>query len=244
MIRPTWMRVGAAALIGAAVVLVPGGAGAAPDDVTVGVSPPSVLPGEPATVTVAGCDDRPTGGYVSSEYDDAVYEWSFVETSPGTWAQTLTGGSGDLVGFVSCPGSTGENAVVIDVDAPTMFFGPFFGPFGTEDPPTKVIGKDCPPGTTVSIEIQSGDSVISATADLDPQGDWEVDLPASTATEGARVRATCGTVTYDQITYEGAGSITTTTYPTTSTTAPSVVPPVVTPARPAQPRSGSANYTG
>lgn len=212
---------------------------------TVDVSPQTILPGETATVTVTGCDEQPSG-IVSFEYDDVAIDWAFVETSPGTWTQSFRGGQLDLFGIVSCPGWINDDDVVIDVDAPTMFFGLYYGPFGTQDPPTEVIGKDCPRGTTAAVEIRSGDSMTTTEAALNPYGDWAVDLPATTAIEGATVRASCGDVIYDSITYEGSGPTTTTPVTTgpPTTTEPSVAAPTVAPAKPALPRSGSPDYTG
>ena len=216
----------------------------APPAVT--VTPPHGAPGTAYSVVVT-CAVEPTA-MVIGEYDDVPGSATFIEGPAGTWTATGIGGTAvDTLYSVVCAGERTEDR--FDTDVPRMFFGPYFGPFGSADPPTEVIGKDCPDGTTPTVEVGVSDVSLELHPTTDQYGDWSVALPASSATEGATVHASCGDVTYPAL-HRAPTETTTSTTSTSTTTSPtepgaSNPPPAVAPAVPAavQP-GGTSHFTG
>ena len=75
-------------------------------------------------------------------------------------------------------------------------------------PRSDVEGTDCPNGTQAAVTITVDGQPTTYIATIDRYGDWAVDLPVPFGTEAMTVVATCGTVSYAQLTIP-----TTTTFP-------------------------------
>ena len=210
---------------------------------TVTTSPASPVPGDTITIVVAGCTGQPRGAF-GWELDDVGFGLPFTEGPAGTWTATVTALARNLNGFVACVGWTGDQ-VHVDVEAPFLLFGPYAVPGGYRYPLESVSGTDCPAGTEPAISFDGGGQHWDATAPIDEEGGWEVELPDfSSLPEGTTVTvsAVCGAVTYEPIqSVFGEGG------DTTSTTAGSTTVAAVsggTGAAPAVPVAGAAAYTG
>lgn len=215
-----------------------GAASAAPPEVT--LTPPRAPQDTPYTISVA-CPTEPSVS-VNDEYDDGFGALDTMEGPPGTWTSERDASDVDALYYVTCEGESAEAR--FDVEAPKMFFGRYFGPFGTEDPPTEVVGKDCPPGTTatVSLGYRAGVYVIDDVA-IDEQGDWEIDLPADAITYGVSVDASCGDVAYDSILFVPELIPPSASTPSSTTQRPQAIPSPGE-AAPAQAVPGQADFTG
>lgn len=114
---------------------------------------------------------------------------------PGRWVYRTTAGSYDRDYWAHC-GETFQRAR-FDVDLPRLYLGPVPGPIDFDAAPrTKVLGTDCPPGSTAQVRITIGGRTVSGPARMDAAHDWAFDLPVPDGTADMTVRATCGSVTY------------------------------------------------
>jgi len=120
---------------------------------------------------------------------------SVTNPEPGRWVYRTEAGPYDRQYWAHC-GETFERAA-FDVDLPRLYLGPVPGPLDFDPPPrTKVLGTDCPPGSTARVRITIGGRSVTGMARMDANHDWAFDLPAPAGARDMTVRAACGTVTY------------------------------------------------
>lgn len=114
---------------------------------------------------------------------------------PGRWVYRAKAGPYDREYWARC-GETFQRAP-FDVDLPRLYLGPVPGPIDFDAAPrTKVLGTDCPAGSTAQVRITIGGRTVSGPARMDAAHDWAFDLPYPEGTKDMTVRATCGSVTY------------------------------------------------
>ncbi len=103
--------------------------------------------------------------------------------------------------------------VIVDIDHPLMSFLPI-GAFAPEpDPPSTVYGSDCPDGTVAEVTFTFGadrHASVTSTVLIDERGDWQAAVPADAGPlsrepvpgpQTNTVSASCGDVTYAELTY-------------------------------------------
>lgn len=120
---------------------------------------------------------------------------SVTSPEPGRWVYRTEAGPYDRAYWARC-GETFQRAR-FDVDLPRLYLGPVPGPIDFDAPPrTKVLGTDCPAGSTAQVRITAGGRTVSGPARMDANRDWAYDLPSAEGTADMIVRASCGGVTY------------------------------------------------
>lgn len=209
---------------------------------TLSTSPARPNPGDQVTVTVDDCPIQPEVQYAIR---DTVQLFTLTATSePDQWqikmpADVIDGGVGGRCGDVEL------DPVIIDVENPLLSFLPQGAFLPTPNPPTTVYGTDCPDGSLVLVGrvIDGLPATQIQGPPLDEQGDWSTPLGSYPPGSTVVVSADCGDVVYRSLTFtvpDGTSAETSTTSTSTVTVPP--VDPSQPP--PAQPRPGSANFTG
>ena len=234
-------RIAVGAALGVAALAAAGRAGAAGPPLT--LTPTSGAPDSTYEVRVdcaqfpelyrGNTQDAPVQGTVAPRGTDEV-----SELAPSTWVLHATAGRTDDAWYARC-GNDESSSARFDAEAPHLWFGPRPRLF-TQDPRTTVEGTDCPAGTTAEVRIGFEDVIITiGDVPIDQYGDWSVDLPRKVGDADLRVDASCGEVTYAQLTATSTSTSSSTTTSSTTTTAPPTPGP-----EPATPVRSSATFTG
>lgn len=120
---------------------------------------------------------------------------SVTSPEPGRRVYRTKAGPYDRDYWAHC-GETFQRAR-FDVDLPRLYLGPVPGPIDFDPPPrTKLLGTDCPAGSTAQVRIAVGGRTVSGPARMDANHDWAFDLPFPDGAKDMTVRATCGSVVY------------------------------------------------
>lgn len=234
---------------GAVAVLVGGSAIGVPAPVTAQVAPTlevaplRVDPEEVVTFTVRDCPTAPELQVGESDFVRLIEPTATGVA--GTWSSELEAGLTDWTVHGTC-GDVAFDEVLVDIDHPLMSFLPI-GAFAPEpDPPSTVYGSDCPDGTVAEVTFTFGadrHASVTSTVPIDDRGDWQSPVPVDAGPSSREpvpgpqtnaVSASCGDVTYAELTY---------TVEIDGPTAPPVVggPAAPPPARPVQ---GRPAFTG
>lgn len=171
------------------------------------------------------------------------------QVSPGTWVYHRTAGSVDQWISQSCGASV--TTTRFNVDNPQLFPAPtfvhgmeadeYFIEHGTG---RQVLGTDCPAGSTATVTFSApGGYHATGTAMPGDYGIWNLAVPDPAPQGDIEVTASCGGITYAQITLHRRSPV-----GTESSTAPADHAPTTEQAsstgQPARPVGGQPHYTG
>lgn len=174
------------------------------------VAPLRVDPEEVVAFTVRDCAAAPE---VSVGESDFIQMLVFqAGPADGTWTSELPAGLTDWTVAGSCGGVAFDD-VVVDIDNPLMSFLPIgtFAP--APDVPSTVYGSDCPDDTAAEVTFTFGadrHASVTSTVPVDERGDWQAAVPADAGPlsrvpvpgpQTNTVSASCGAVTYADLTY-------------------------------------------